>query len=57
VVATAKRFFMHHTVAAALPQRNRMALAGFMDELMRSSWKEGAGLYVDTTQRELAETC
>ena len=57
MVAASKRFFLHHSVTAALPQRNRMALAGFMDELMRSSWKEGAGLYVDTTQRELSETC
>ena len=57
MVAVAKRFFMHHTVAAALPQRNRMALAGFMDTLMRSSWKEGSELYVDTSQRELAEAC
>lgn len=52
-----KRFFLHHTVKAALPRRNRMALAGFMDELMRSSGEQDGSLYVDTTQGALAEAC
>jgi hypothetical protein len=57
MVAVAKRFFLPHSVTAALPQRNRMALAGFMDELMRSSQRQGSRLFVDTSQRELAEAC
>ncbi len=57
MVARPKRFFMHHAVKAALPRRNKMALAGFLDELMRSSWEENGGLYVDTSQSVLAEAC
>lgn len=56
-MVAAKRFFMHHSVAAALPKRNKMALAGFMDMLMRRSWSDDEGLYVDTSQGELGDEC
>lgn len=57
MVAVDKRFFLHHTVKQALPRRNRMALAGFLDELMRSSVEHDGRLYVDTTQSALAQAC
>lgn len=57
MVARSKRFFMHHAVKAAIPLRNRLALTGFLDELMRSSREHDDGLYVDTTQRALADAC